>query len=246
MKGSGIDMKTNTQPIFDLDSIWDDGKSNRAEKNLRPLAEKTDPLALSWASYHVWTKFPQRRWSDWNDLEAHEHDHAMALATRKYYRDRLMVRALATTNELTAFARDLYDICNGGVMRECHRGMLYRLPYFYVEDITTAELISRYSGLPNPVDNNVIPITQNCSIKTLEADCVIFHSRQRNETMQYWFRDTETGYPVKWEVKYDNPLRSIVDHLHRTQKFIKINAYWFVKQSRQGLGYLHPVAAELQ
>ena len=200
------------------------------ERDRRPLTEKADPLALSWAAYHVWEKFPGRRWADWNDLEVFEHDRAMATETRRYYRDKLAMRALRGTGEQTEFARDLYDICNGGIMRHCHRGMLYRLPYFYVEDIRRAELQEH-----TPAQPNVLSVPQFLAGKTtlnLERYGRIFRSRRNSEIMEYWFHDRDTGYAVKWPVTYDNPLRSLVDHYFRTQNRFTIDATLAFGQDR--------------
>ena len=211
------------------------------ERDRRPLTEKADPLALSWAAYRVWEKFPGRRWADWADLEVFEHDREIANETRRYYRNKLALRALRGNGEQTEFARDLYDICNGGIMRHCHRGMLYRLPYFYVEDIRRAELQEHTQAQP---DLDHIPrfLAEKTTLH-LERYGRIFRSRRSGETMEYWFHDRATGYAVKWPVAYDNPLRSLVDHYFRTADQHVVNAqvaighdrvtdfhYWIITQ----------------
>jgi len=212
----------------DLDSLTNILGMVDKQKDLRLLPGEVDHLALSWASYHVWLKDPGKRYVDWRDLEASAHDVEMAQVTRRYYRDQLMMRVLKTDRELTPFARDLYDICNGGALRECHRGMLYRLPYFYVEDITLLDIYQQYQQA-FPAQDATAPFT---STRTLQPDRVVFRSRRNNECMQYWFRDQESGRPVMWPVKYDNPLRSIVEHLHSLNQPLTINASWFTRYQR--------------
>ena len=216
------------------------------ERDRRPLTEKADPLALAWVAYAVWLKFPNRRWAEWSDLEVHEHDREMARVTREYYRNKLAMRALKNTREPTEFERDLYDICNGGIMRECHKGILYRLPYFYVEDTETEALRDRFTVGPQDID--VIPaFLLERSTRRLAPDTRIFHSRRRREVMQYWFRDTVTNHPVAWNVVYDNPLRSLVDHLHRTQSTVDLAARWHVVRLHDNsFHYWIPADAELQ
>lgn len=216
------------------------------ERDRRPLTEKADPLALSWVAYAVWLKTPKKRWAEWKDLEAHDHDREMARVTREYYRNRLAMRALKNTREPTEFERDLYDICNGGIMRVCHMGMLYRLPYFYVEDTGIESLRDRFTN--GPRDTDVIPaFLMEPSTRRLAPDTRIFHSRRQREVMQYWFRDIDTGHPVAWNVLYDNPLRSIVDHLHRTQATIDLTAHWRVANLHDNsFHYWVPMDAELQ
>ena len=195
------------------------------DRDRRPLTEKADPLALSWAAYHVWEKFPGRRWADWVDLEAHDHDREMATETRRYYRNKLALRALKGTDEQTQFARDLYDICNGGIMRNCHRGMLYRLPYFYVEDIRRAELIADTQHQPSLKDITPAFLREKHTRRLLRHSR-IFHSRRSREVMEYWFHDEESGHAVQWAVAYDNPLRSMVEHVWQTQTHVQLYGQW--------------------
>lgn len=194
---------------------------DRGTEDRRPLTEKADPLALSWASYYVWTKFPERRFAHWNDLEAHPHDHEIAKETRRYYRELLTMRALKSDHELGGFSKDLYDICNGGIMRECHRGMIYRLPYFYVEDTKRQDLREHTQAQPD-----ISQGTLEKSTRGLVRHDRIFQSRRRGETMEYWFHDAETGHAVKWPVDYKNPLRSLVDQHWQSHERTRIHGRW--------------------
>jgi len=210
-----------SQIVFDIDTF----EKDQREKDTRPLTEKTDPLALSWAAYRVWEKFPGRRWVPWNDVEAHEHDRVMAQESRRYYRNRLALRALKSKNEPSQFSRDLYDICNGGVMRECHRGMLYRLPYFYVEDTSRAELIEH---TPNQPNLDIPAFLLQAHTKELLRHSRIFHSRRGREIMEYWFHDVETDQAVLWSVAYENPLRSLVESVWRRQTRVRLHAHYLM------------------
>lgn len=213
-----------------IDSTVDSYTREQREQDRRPLTEKADPLALSWVAYHVWQKFPERRWVPWNDLEVGEHDRIMADQTRQYYRNKLAMRALKSTGEPTQFARDLYDICNGGIMRECHRGMIYRLPYFYVEDIARETLRSDTKVMPDV--GSLPPYLGGKSTRQLKIHGRIFYSRRNREFMEYWYHDIETGYPVLWSVAYDNPLRSLVEYHFRTVERPQIHAHWKLAHDR--------------
>lgn len=200
-------------------------------KDRRPLTEKADPLALSWAAYRVWQKFPNRRWAPWSDLEAHDHDREMAQETRRYYRNRLAMRALKNTGEPSQFSRDLYDICNGGIMRVCHIGILYRLPYFYVEDTQRASLIENTLHQPS-VSDSVPRYLQGAVPRQLIRHGRIFHSRRKNETMEYWFHDEDTGDAVLWSVDYENPLRSLVENIYRSHTSLRLKGLWLLGHDR--------------
>jgi hypothetical protein len=215
--------------MSDVDTFLQEFEIQERYKDRRPLTERADPLALSWAAYRVWEKFPNRRWVEWRDLEAHQHDHDIAAETRRYYKNKLALRALKSSQELSEFSRDLYDICNGGIMRVCHMGMLYRLPYFYVEDIRRAELIEHTQSQPTL---DVPPYLRESHILTLRKYNRIFHSRKNREIMEYWFHDESTGNAVLWSVEYDNPLRSLVDHIWQTQEHIRLKAAYLFGHDR--------------
>ena len=207
-----------------IDSTVEEYQREQREKDRRPMTEKADPLALSWAAYQVWTKFPQRRFVPLADIEAHDHDREMADATRRYYRDKLTMLALKSNTEPSDFQRELYDICTGGIIRECHRGMIYRLPYFYVEDTRRAELREHTLAQPG-VDQSLARFAEK-STRELLPHSRIFQSRRSRETMEYWFHDTTTDEAVCWAVAYDNPLRSLVEHHWKTATRPKIHARW--------------------
>jgi hypothetical protein len=44
--------------------------------------------------------------------------------------------------------------------------------------------------------------------------------------MEYWFHDEETGNAVEWPVNYDNPLRSMVEHIYRSQDRVRLHAHY--------------------
>ena len=195
--------------VNELDSITANRYNDR-----RPLTEKADPLALSWAAYAVWLRDPTRRFVPFTDIEAHDHDHDMAKATRKYYRDRLAMDVLRNNRDPSQFRQDLYDICNSGIMRHCHLGMIYRLPYFYVEDTSRQELLTMFPHTPrtrSPVPR-LLKIKETRTLTTVDR---IFHSRRGRETVEYWFRDEEQ-HPVMTRVTYANELRLLADGIFGT------------------------------
>lgn len=210
------------------------------EQDRRPLTEKADPLALSWVAYHVWTRNPHRRWAPWDALEASEHDREMARVTRRYYRDKLAIQALRSDREATAFQKELYEICNGGIMRECHKGLLYRLPYFYVEDIRRAELEEHSQDQPTISDHRI------SDTRTLRSWNTIFHSRKGSEVMQYWFHDQETNFPVVISAEYENPLRSIIDYYFRNTTDCRIHGDYRVIQNTKGFSCWKIIRPEIR
>jgi hypothetical protein len=57
----GLNSMTAKINIKELFEGWENDLV-RKSKSAQEVTFADDPIALSWASYHVWTKFPARRW----------------------------------------------------------------------------------------------------------------------------------------------------------------------------------------
>lgn len=203
------------------------------KEDRRPLTEKADPLALAWAAYHVWQKWPQRRWVPFDSIEAHDHDLEMAKVTRRYYRDRLTMKVLRG-QELTPIQREMLDISQGGTMRVCHMGLLYRMPYFYAEDVKRDDLASHYSTLvPASIKTRQAwrpaPLLEH-QVQDLRPVTQILRTRKSGDVDEYWWRNCE-DQPVLWSVVSNNPLRSVVDSLWR-RDHVTVRAFFHHGQVR--------------
>jgi len=228
----------NTQ--IELDRLLDKWAGPFDDKTIPAVQIRLadDPIALSWASYHIWTKTPARRWVSLTDVEAHEHDRVIAAATRRYYRDRFAFQALKGKT-LTRFQGTLYGlVTEEQPLMSDQVGMVMKLPYFYVEDTTQDEIFARtrpvlgshrigYTGIIRPMTKYLM-------------------SRKNNEAHCYWFEDDQ-GHPVCWSVGTQNALRSVVDSLHRRDQPIKIHASWHVqsRSSERSQHYYHLANVEL-
>ena len=192
-------------------------------KTAQEVTFSDDPIALSWASYRVWTKFPARRWVDLKDVEAFEHDRAIAADTRRYYRDKIMMQTLKG-RPLSDYQKILYGIVSGEApIMSDHIGIIMKLPYFYVEDSTLADVFSKTTGLESR--ENVAETRSD----TITPVAKILSSRRRHESYQYWFADSQ-GHTTLWSVLSNNPLRSLVDSLFARNETLKIKAHWHYKQ----------------
>lgn len=180
----------------DIDTATTPG--NWSFRDKKPLSYKQDPLALSWASYAVWLRDPNRRWVDLDNVEASAHDHEMANQTRKYYREKLVLDALKGTR-FSDFRQALGEIVNGDnqVLESRHLGIIYRLPYFYVEDTERANLFKHFGFSAIKQDNFVDDVRELVAVKR------IFRSRRSNEVHEYWFKDANNE-PVLWEIPQRN------------------------------------------
>ena len=149
----------------------------------QPLTVSHDALALSWAAYRA-SQVRGSRDYGWAEGDLLPEDHAQAAATRRYYGNRITMQCLKGA-ELTQFKKDLYKICQGGVMLESHRGMLCQLPYFYHEDTAMDQLRQDFGSstlrMTEPTQNTV----------TLTPVRKIFKLRRRLNTVEYWFKNAQ-------------------------------------------------------
>lgn len=195
----------------------------RKSKPSQQVAFADDPIALSWASYHVWQKWPSRRWVNLNEVEAHEHDRVMAAQTRKYYRDKLMLQTLKG-RPLSDFQTVLYGMVTGEApIMSDQMGMLMKLPYFYTEDAYLADVFGRTKSLDK---QEVKAQSRQDVITPLQ---MIFSSRKRQETYQYWFTNRQEE-AIVWTVNSQNTLRSLVDSLFNKKQPLEIRAQWDYKK----------------
>jgi hypothetical protein len=203
----------------------------------RPLTEVADPVALSCASYRYWKQLGNR-WAGWSDVECIESDHEQAQKIRRYYRDRIAMQTLRG-HTVSKFRTEMYDICNGGIMRHCHRGMIYKMPYFYAEDTARDRLKELFVPRFDQYQLNNEELVK--TVATLQPVQEIFRSRSgpRAENIEYWYRDKVDNL-FMMEINYQNPYRALVSGLFQLanvqlkfSKFVKTHPhsgliYWYI------------------
>lgn len=231
---------TNPTNLQELLVDWVDEVKNKTPA--QPMNFSDDPIALSWASYHVWKKFPARRWVDLKDVEAHDWDREIAAATRKYYRDRFTVQALKGQT-LTPFQTTLYGIVSGEqpIMSD-QIGMLMTLPYFYEEDARLDDIVATTRSLAQPGRYAVTTHEE-----TITPKAYVFVCRKNMETHQWWWTDIQ-GHAVQWSVGTNNPLASVVRSLYERGQPLRIRASWHPTRhrgTRRDSVYLRPSNVEL-
>jgi hypothetical protein len=215
--------------VSELSSLANQFGSLLAKDNsTKPLIFQDDPIALGCAAYRKGIETNMAvRFSELDSLKATEQDHQQAATIREFYRNRIMVRALTNTAPVTAFYHDLYELVTNSVeVQHRHLGMIYRLPYFYIEDLARGELENLFSN--TTVLNRLMTVDKE--IHTLVPISTIFRSRKGSEFWEYWFRN-ESGDPVLWTVKHNNSLRSLVESLW-TRSCFTVEAFFNVGQVR--------------
>jgi hypothetical protein len=229
-------MKTVTLTLDELATVWDTQTTGtvKPHSDTRPLMFMDDPIALSCASYRKSVETDLAvRFTELSSVTATDEDYEQAESIRKYYADRIMLRTLTNNKPLTAFYRDLYELITRSVeMQRRHEGMIYRLPYFYAEDMAREELENYFSN--TTVLNRWLTVDKETH--TLVPVSKIFRSRRSGEVYEYWFRN-ECDEPVLWSISSNTDLRSIVEDVW-TQPKITVQALFSVGQVR-GQSFYH-------
>lgn len=154
------------------------------------LVLEHDALAAAWANYRMWLYQPLIRWRPLNTVLPNAEDCAIAGQIRRYYRDRYTVKMLRGLN-LTRFQSDVLAVVEQHVdqqlLHEKHLGMLYRLPYLYVEDQARDELGTWYRdhSTPATVEDSSNATTRDMNIKPYLK---ILRSRRSGEQWEFWWQ----------------------------------------------------------
>jgi hypothetical protein len=202
-----------------LNSVLSEGGSDPVPE---PLAKfNDDPVALACASYRYYLKNSADRWRNFDLVEVIEEDRIKAEEIRRYYSQRLTFDAL-TRPVVSTFRTKLGAFLAGNhEITVSEQGLLYKLPYFYAEDIAL-DWITEQTVSAAPVRDTALRSMTLIPLKK------ILKARRGQEMYQYWFKSAE-GYGCVLPVMSNNPLKSIVESLiYRDQ--IEISAYVHAKQ----------------
>jgi hypothetical protein len=197
-----------------LQQLVDPWNSNfRVDETPGPLIKlPADPVACACASYRVWKENPARRWEDLSTVVVWQDDIDQAQALRKYYRERLVMSTLKNCNGNTSeFRRKLGALVTDQLkITKEELGMLYRLPYFYAEDLDIDYVAENTT---NSKQISLVPTDLHPVVLTFFPLRKILRSRRSGEVNQYWWTAEPGGVPFAFSVRTDNPLMSMIDSL---------------------------------
>lgn len=178
-----------------------------------------DPLALSITSYLIWKNNPARRWVPVNEVGKPSYEaREMAHELRQYYLHRSTMKVLQG-NQPTEFQYKMNGfLADIRPLKLDELGILYRLPYFYQEDLALDLVFEGAAQIE--VDGPAFYRVTTHAIVTPVRE--VFRSRKNGDFVQFWFSDTD-GERLVYEVKSDNKLISVFRSLFR-QSELKIKA----------------------
>lgn len=197
--------------------------------NNDPLNLPHDPLVLSWGRYH--REQSGQPYVSLENIVPTAQDQEQAQLCRRYYQDKIMMLRLRG-REPSSFQNELYSMLTG-IARKKHWGMLYRLPYFYVEDQLRAALPTQFQ----PWDRDLYVRDRPEVLLNLVPVQIIDCRRRSEDRRQYWWRDQLGGAAVLWQVSMKNSLFSLVQGLWDRQQPVRVTGRPSIIQ-RQEWSYL--------
>ena len=166
-----------------------------------------DPVALAWAAYRVYLSNPALRWADFADVEVTEQDRVQAQEIRSYYTGRILMDIMRSKKSMSEFRKKLYGLLIGETgLKKKDIGLLYRLPYFYVEDTALDQVIAQTEAPTSALAQSLVTGTFEL-IKRIQV------SRRSAEFVQFWLRHHKKTAPFLIVVKADNPLLSLLENV---------------------------------
>jgi hypothetical protein len=188
---------TTVDVFLDETEEWKTDFTKFEVKQSQPLVFKDDPVALAWASYRRWEDHGSR-WSELEIMTPTEEDYARSTEIRKYYADRILLSMLSG-KQISEFRKKLYGVVtNAGTLEKKDIGLLYRLPYFYMEDLALDRVVEQ----TEPV-NNRHPAQEIVTEFTVIEQ--VYRSRAGGDYIQFWMRGEGYKQAFMMTAKIDNP-----------------------------------------
>lgn len=149
-------------------------------------------------------------------------DREKAVEIRDYYSKKIMMWNLKGIN-MTNYRKDLSKLIHsdGTMLREDMLGLAYHLPAFYQYDLDFEEirLTTNHKGVKGPVKGilDLEPIKRLC------------RKTRSNASVDYWFKEKQTGQPVRIGLSMKNPLQHIWDFTFENAKVLPVEGMFIHK-----------------
>jgi hypothetical protein len=191
----------------DLTIDWTADFESVARTSEPDMAFTDDPVALAWAAYRMYLANPANRWADFADVDVIEEDRVQAREIRSYYTGRILMDAMKSKHPMSEFRKKLYGLLIGETgLKKKDIGLLYRLPYFYVEDTALDQVIAQTEAPKSALAQATVTGTFNL-IKRIQV------SRRSAESVQFWLQHHKKTAPFMIAVKADNPMLPLLENV---------------------------------
>lgn len=216
-----------------VNQIWIDDVDSLKEKYPRNdiVKFKADPLALTlsfrdqglenWKITEKLTSAPT-----W-DLFAEDRFFHRASEIKKYYRNKLMFKALKNTNHnMSKFRQDLYNYVESSDPFSVYKNdipMIVKLPDFYEEDVMMDAMVKKYKmtgdyETTQNVERTLYPLQKH-------------HRKTKNQDQKhFWFRD-DNNLIYRIVIEPKNPLLHLFEKEFSKQS-INVSATFYATRTR--------------
>jgi len=174
----------------------------------QPIVFKDDPVAMAVSVHRCWKASPTSgaRWADLETATITEEDRLVSEQLRKYYADRIMMTMLGNT-KISDFRRKLYGVVSNTMSLEKKDiGLLYRLPYFYDEDLAVDRVMAQTESVKERVPTERI----QSRFTVIER---VLRSRRAGDYTQLWMTREGSNAPYMITIKCDNPYHRLIVNL---------------------------------
>lgn len=191
-----------------------------SSRDERDAVFEHDPIDLACASYRQGVEGGPM-FADFQDLTVTDGDREMAELVRRYYRDRIMMAMLKQPNT-TDFRRKLYALCTGDTrLKQRDIGLLYRLPYFYQEDLAVDRVIAGTESVPGEPSGRY-PLDVIGQFTQLER---VHRFRRSADCVVHWLRGTDRPWACAIVTRRDNGLLPLLESALARQMPIQAQGY---------------------
>lgn len=197
--------------VVDLTEVFEEWKKDITQLDLspqQPVVFKDDPVAMAIAVHRRWKENNRTgdRWADLETAQITAEDRQVSAELRKYYADRIMITMLGN-NKISDFRRKLYGVVTDSLsLNKNDIGLLYRLPYFYEEDLALDRVVAQTQSLAQREATERI----QGRFTVIER---IWRSRRAGDYTQLWMTREGSTAPYMITIKSDNPYHRLVVNL---------------------------------
>jgi len=215
----------NTNTVFEVDDDFDilatpKIYNNASIRKPEPVLAKfsDDPVALSIQSYLIWKTNPHRRWVPVDEVgRVTPEARVMAQELRKYFLHRNTMKILQG-QQPTEFQNKMMGLLSDTrPLPQDELGLLYRLPYFWQEDLALDQVFEGATNIEAKPDGPHLPVIRHMTTHVrLVPIREVLRSRKSGDFVQFWFADS-AGQRYVYAVRNDNSMISLFRSLFKRE-----------------------------
>lgn len=203
-----------------------------------PISFVDDALALSCASYRL-GEAGLGKYHELNSLSVLPADRDQAANIRSYYRSKFTWQTLQTGQSLSEFRRKAMLIMEGAPVTNKELGILYRLPYFYVEDTEHEAVFNLLPACAMPFELAIGAADEFEPIRKIKI------LRKAREFTRYWLKAKRATALCAVVVDEQNTLKPLFNSMFERGP-VTLQANWHPKQMWESTNQKYYQLAQLQ